>query len=175
MRTIAILTLTLILLGCQKPQKLSDTMTNTKAIQETVARLFVNTDQKHWDGVEQQFASKVHLDYSSMTGLPAEDLSPSEITANWKAVLPGFTHTHHQIGNFIIDASETKAHVFCYGTATHYLDDENGNLWTVVGSYDFDLENIAGSWRVTRMKFNYKYQTGNSGLVALAIKNAKTE
>lgn len=142
-------------------------------IQTTISELFVHSDQRNWKGVESQFAPTVTLDYSSMSGQPAADVTPQDITNAWQGVLPRFDHTHHQIGNFIITVNGSKAHAFCYGTATHYLEDENGNVWTVVGSYDFDLENNAGDWRVTAMKFNFKYQDGNTSLIEKAIANAK--
>ena len=135
--------------------------------------MFVHADNRNWTEVEAQFDSKVTLDYSSMTGNPATEVSPTEITTGWKTVLPGFKFTHHQIGNFITEVYGNKAHSFCYGTATHYLDDDNGNVWTVVGSYDFNLEKIDGTWKIITMTFNYKYQEGNTKLIEKAIENAK--
>ncbi|MEM6718886.1 MAG: nuclear transport factor 2 family protein [Bacteroidota bacterium] len=148
-------------------------MNDTTAIQETVIKMFVNSDQRNWSGVEAQFASKVILDYASMTGNPAAAVTPTEITTGWKTVLPGFDSTHHQLGNILVEEKGTKAHVFCYGTATHYLENENGNIWTVVGSYDFDLEKIDNQWKILSMKFNFKYQDGNTTLVQKAIENVK--
>jgi len=148
-------------------------MENKISIKETVAKLFVSSDQRNWAEVEAQFATKVTLDYSSMTGNPAAEVSPTDITTGWKTVLPGFTHTHHQIGNFITEINGNKAHSFCYGTATHYLEDDNGNIWTVVGSYDFDLEKIDDHWKITTMTFNFKYQDGNTALIQKAIENVK--
>ncbi len=150
-------------------------MNDSKAIEETVAYVFINSDQRNWSGVEAQFAPNVTLDYSSMTGNPAAKITPIEITAGWKTVLPGFTHTHHQIGNFVTEINGNKAHSFCYGTATHYLEDEGGNIWTVVGSYDFDLEKIESEWKVTTMTFNYKYQDGNGNLIQKAIENVQNQ
>ncbi|WP_412984613.1 nuclear transport factor 2 family protein [Pontimicrobium sp. IMCC45349] len=142
-------------------------------IQETISKMFINSDNQNWTEVEAQFAPKVTLDYSSMTGNLAEKVSPTDITTGWKTILPGFTYTHHQIGNFITKINGNKANSFCYGTATHYLEDDNGNVWTVVGSYDFDLEKVDDSWKITSMTFNYKYQNGNSKLIENAIKNVK--
>ena len=145
-----------------------------ETINETVSRLFIATDQQDWYGVKQCFASEVELDYSSMTGNPATILSPEAIVESWKGILPGFTHTHHQLGNFINILEPKTAKVFCYGTATHYLDDEKGSVWTVVGSYDFDLmKNSQNEWRISKMTFHYKYQTGNTHLPEKAIANLK--
>lgn len=144
-------------------------------INQVVAQLFVATDQKDWQAVEACFAEKVELDYSSMSGIPASSLTPNEITTAWKSILPGFKFTHHQVGNFIGELNEDSAHVFCYGTATHYLENEAGNVWTVVGSYDFDLIKQNNQWKVKAMTFNFKYQDGNVELPALAMEKVKNK
>lgn len=138
-----------------------------------VTQLFVATDQRNWEKVEKIFAKKVLLDYSSMNGKTAMELTPKQITSGWKGILPGFESTHHQLGNFIVKMNEDTAQVFCYGTATHYLPDEKGNVWTVVGSYNFDLKKLDNKWRISSMKFNFKYQEGNTSLPEKAIKNTK--
>ncbi|WP_083629350.1 nuclear transport factor 2 family protein [Tenacibaculum agarivorans] len=152
----------------------SEIINETQRIQETISKLFIHSDDRNWKIVESLFADTVTLDYSSMTGNSAAKVSPTDITSAWKTVLPGFTYTHHQLGNFITEINESKAHTFCYGTATHYLENNNGNIWTVVGSYDFDLEKINNNWKITLMKFNYKYQNGNDKLIQEAIKNVKS-
>ncbi len=144
-------------------------------VNQVVTALFVATDKHDWKVVENCFADNVNLDYSSMTGVPATSISSVEIIASWKNILPGFTHTHHQLGNFITTIDGHSAHVFCYGTATHYLEDEDGNVWTVVGGYDFTLKKIDKSWKIVSMTFNFKYQDGNSTLAAKAIENVKSK
>ena len=146
---------------------------NMKDINETVSQLFVASDNRNWDKVEAIFADEVELDYSSMNGNPAITLSPEQITDSWKSILPGFAHTHHQVGNFISKADGSKVKVFCYGTATHYLEHEAGNVWTVVGSYNFELKQDGENWRVTKMKFNFKYMDGNTQLPQAAIEKVK--
>jgi len=141
-------------------------------IEAQVKKLFIATDACDWDSVKSIFAESLELDYSSMNGQPAAFLKAEDVIEGWKTILPGFTHTHHQVGNVIVKAQESTASVFCYGTATHYLEDENGNVWTVVGSYDFDLEK-QDEWRITKMKFNFKYQDGNTFLPQLAMEALK--
>ncbi len=143
-----------------------------KSPEQVVVQLFVATDQRDWQKVEASFVSEVLLDYSSMTGNPASKLTPSQIITSWKGILPGFEYTHHQLGNFLTTTEDSKANVFCYGTASHYLTDESGNLWVVVGSYDFELEqDQRKEWRISSMKFNFKYQEGNLSLPAKAMNN----
>ena len=141
---------------------------------ETVSALFVATDERDWPTVDQLFADKVLLDYSSMSGNPATTLSPEQIIAAWKSILPGFESTHHQVGNLLAMVDRDRAEVFCYGTASHYLSDAGGNVWTVVGTYDFELTaNQVKDWEITAMKFNFKYQDGNTALPTKAIENTK--
>ena len=141
--------------------------------QETVTGLFIATDQQDWDQVSRSFADEVLLDYSSMNGSPATKLTPEQIISAWKGVLPGFEHTHHQVGNFRTALTGSDAEVFCYGTATHFLTHEGGNVWTVVGTYDFKLSKVGEAWKITSMKFNFKYQDGNTALPEQAINQLK--
>ena len=132
--------------------------------EETVVEMFVGVDSRDWDKVKLCFEDQVLLDYSSMNGLPPAVVYAEEIIQSWKNVLPFFKATHHQLGNMLSYVNQLEATVFCYGTATHYLEHKDGNVWTVVGSYDFDLTETDGEWRIVRMRFNYKYQDGNTGL-----------
>ena len=139
-------------------------------INNVITRMFVATDQRDWAEVSRSFASEVIIDYSSMTGSPATTSTPGEIVSNWKKILPGFKSTHHQLGNFLTTVEGQKARVFCYGTAGHYLPDEKGDVWTVTGTYDFELsKDPMGNWKITQMKFNFKYQSGNTSLPEKAM------
>ena len=138
-------------------------------IKEQVTRLFIAVDECDWDTVRECFADEVELDYSSMNGQPAAVLKADDIIEGWKQVPPGFTHTHHQIGNVIATSSDQEGSLFCYGTASHYLENKKGNVWTVVGSYDIDLKFIDGNWKITKHKFNFKYQDGNGDLPNMAM------
>ncbi|MCL3780659.1 nuclear transport factor 2 family protein [Prolixibacteraceae bacterium JC049] len=148
---------------------------NMEKINQCVSQLFVASDNREWEKLESIFADQVELDYSSMNGNPATVLSPRQITDAWKTFLPGFSSTHHQLGNFITEIEGNTAKVFCYGTATHYLEHEAGNIWTVVGSYNLELKEMDGTWRVTKMKLNYKYQDGNTQLPQAAMDNVKKQ
>ncbi|MEM9328465.1 MAG: nuclear transport factor 2 family protein [Bacteroidota bacterium] len=142
--------------------------------QHTVTGLFIATDQQDWDQVSSSFHAQVRLDYSSMNGNPAATLTPEEIITAWKGILPGFEHTHHQLGNMTSHVKGDSATVFCYGTASHYLGHEAGNLWIVVGTYDFQLVRIDdGNWKIASMTFDFKYQDGNTSLPEKAIGNIK--
>lgn len=138
---------------------------------EVIVALFIATDSKDWETVKGYFFKEVAMDYSSMNGQPPEKITPKQIVDSWMKILPGFTHTHHQLGNFVIREFKDEATVSCYGTASHYLEDDAGHLWVVVGNYEFKLiRDAEKGWLVTAMKFSFKYQDGNTALPEKAMK-----
>lgn len=143
-------------------------------ITRAVTNIFNGSDERNWTKVENSFAKEVTLDYTSMTGGTPSKMSPQQITAAWKTLLPGFQSTHHQIGNFTINTNGDEATVRNHGLALHYLPNTSGNnVWVVVGTYDFSLKKNNGQWKVTRMKFNLQKQDGNLELPALAQQKVK--
>lgn len=145
------------------------TIEDRQQIVDVVNAIFVNTDERQWDTLASLFSDQVLLDYASMAGgLPAT-VTPAQIIASWKGILPGFKATHHQVSNYQVSVQGTYADVFCYGTATHYLPNDKGSpLWTVVGTYDLHLTKSGDMWKVDKMKFNLKYQDGNTALITQA-------
>jgi hypothetical protein len=133
------------------------------AIAQAVTAIFVGTDEHDWPRVQAALAPLVLLDYTSMTGGQPTTLTPEQILTAWQSLLPGFEHTHHQLGNFDVQlVSESEATAFCYGTATHYLSQPTGgSVWTVVGTYELHLVREGASWRTDQLKFNLKFQDGN--------------
>lgn len=147
---------------------------DTQQIIETINKLFISVDNRDWENVKAIFSDTVLLDYTSMAGGQPADLASADIIDSWKSILPGFDKTHHQLGNYIIETDALVAKVFCYGTATHYLSNESkNNLWTVVGSYDLELQTVSKAWRITKMKFNLKYIDGNGELPKMAQERTK--
>ena len=141
-----------------------------RAVESAVTTLFVATDERDWPTVQTTFADQVNLDYTSFVGGEPALLSPKQIAANWAGFLPGFDSTHHQLGNFQVrPGSDGKTRAFVYGTATHFIKDApGGEVWTVVGTYDFTLSKAGDAYKIESMKFNFKYQDGNGTLPKLA-------
>lgn len=142
-------------------------------VQTTIQNIFRGADECNWQRVCQSFAAQVHLDYTSMNGGAPALLTPQQISDAWQQVFPGFDATHHQLGNFEVEVTDNEAFVFCYGTATHYLPHHKGNVWTIVGTYDFHLVQEDGAWQADKMVFHFKYQDGNTDLPKLAMDKAK--
>lgn len=138
-------------------------------IRNSISRFFIDVDARNWPSVEEALTKRVHLDYSSFGAGEPVDLSPAEITAAWRALLPGFDQTHHLIGNALVVSKEQRATAHVHATATHFIDGaEGGDIWAVYGTYDIGLAQEAGTWKISAIKFNFKFQDGNLELPVLA-------
>jgi len=163
--TILLLITGLVAKAQQNPTPMHTPVEDKQAIQEAITSLFVGTDTRNWQQVHEAFAAEVRLDYTSLAGGEPATLTPEQITTGWKAVLPGFDHTHHALSNFLITVNGQEATATHYGNAEHYLEGaEDGNLWTVVGSYEYRLVKSSGHWKVAQMTLHFKYMTGNMNL-----------
>jgi hypothetical protein len=145
--------------------------TDKLVIEETITNIFNGSDKHNWEMVRNSFAEEVLLDYSSLSGQPAAIQKADDIVGAWKSFLPKFKFTLHLVTNFEIHTSGEKATTFCKGKAVHHLPGaEGGDVWTVYGTYDFNLQRIDDDWKVLSMKLNLLYQDGNKNLPAIAGK-----
>ena len=136
---------------------------------ETVQNIFIGADERNWDLCLASMDENVYLDYTSMGAGDAQEMPAAAIIDSWKAFLPRFTATHHQLGNFTIREHNGEAEAEWYGTATHFYPTESmQNVWTVVGTYQAKLTSGKGQWKVTALRFNLKYQDGNLALPQIA-------
>jgi hypothetical protein len=136
-----------------------------KVIIEIVKKLFAGADERNWEKVEQTMADKVLLDYTSMAGGTPANLSPKQITESWATFLPGFDKTNHQLSDFKITIDQDKAIATYFGKADHFIETE---VWTVEGSYETELISVENNWVITKQKFNFISQSGNTELPAKA-------
>ncbi len=102
---------------------------------------------------------------SSMTQQPPVTMAAQAITDAWDAGLKPLKAVHHQYGNLKVTLQGEEATAFAYGIALHYLPNAtNRNTRTFVGTYDFHLVKIDGTWKIDQFKFNLKYIDGNMEL-----------
>jgi len=172
-KTTLLIITTVIIIQCNNPDNIKDIKQHQECniITEVTNKYFIAIDANNWIGLKNTFNDTVYWDYTSIFGGEATNLSANEIIDSWKSILPGYDNTHHQLGNYIIEIDPPMAKVFCYVTASHYLENETqNNVLMVVGSYELELKRINDSWRITGVKFNYKYMDGNYDLPNLARK-----
>jgi SnoaL-like domain len=144
-------------------------MENNKII-EAVSTIFKGADEHNWKSIESVMAKTVLLDYASFTGGEPATLTPKQITESWAAFLLGFDKTHHQLSNFNVTVNNDVAHITYAGKADHFTGNE---IWTVEGMYESELNKVEGNWWVSKLKFNFDKQSGNTDLAAKATARMK--
>jgi hypothetical protein len=155
--------LSLAMISCEKEADLLTEPRDQKEITDLVNRLFMYTDERNWQGIQNEvFTPSVFFDMESNGGGAPRTLSAGEITSMWDQGLRDIDEIHHQSGHYIITVNNNAADVYAYGVATHYrAAATRGNTRTFVGSYDIKTERTANGWRINYLKFNLKYLDGN--------------
>ncbi|MEM6706141.1 MAG: nuclear transport factor 2 family protein [Acidobacteriota bacterium] len=141
-------------------------------VANVVAQFFAAVDDGDWAGASQLMTNPFHLDYTSFGAESARELAPETVLEGWQQVLPGFEHTHHQIGNLRIEMRSKDAEARSYVTATHQIGER---VWTVVGSYEVSLRRSGSTWKLSGLRFLFKYQTGDLELAAEASQRAESQ
>jgi hypothetical protein len=137
----------------------------TRDIIETIDALFMATDAKDWQRVRDVFAPTVHFDMASAGGGPAAERAGADIAGDWERGLASLQAIHHQAGNYRVRSSGDRAEASCYGIAYHYMPKASGRSTRVfVGSYDFELQQMDGRWRISLFRYTLKFVDGNRDL-----------
>ncbi len=140
-----------------------------KLIQELLTSFFSEVDNRNWNEVTLKMADSVYTDYTALGG-DAGFKSPDEILTGWKAMLPGFERTIHQIHNEAIWVAGNRATATLDAIATHYL---NNDEWTVFVGYDTEFIKENDTWKLARLDLSLYDQSGNGQLPAQAMENVK--
>ncbi|MCG8440210.1 MAG: nuclear transport factor 2 family protein [Caulobacterales bacterium] len=141
-----------------------------KTVVESVATL---ADRGEFDALAALYADEFMLDYSSLTGQPAELMSPRGLMLEWAGVLPGFDRTRHDLSAVTAEIDGARAIAGADVIAGHWID---GAYWEVSGSYDYALEKSAeGDWRITSMTFNLENETGSRDVFGPAMERAAAD
>jgi hypothetical protein len=131
------------------------------SIKDVVARIAYHADAHEWPELRNLFAQTVHVDYTSLFGGTAIDISGDELLASWRAFLPGFDATQHLLGPVLVESKDTATIAKTHVRATHRLADD---VWVVGGRWVIALAHESAAWRITAMTFELAYQEGNSDL-----------
>ena len=78
-------------------------------------------------------------------------MTPEDLIAGWKGIVPGFDTTWHELGAVEVTISGADATATAPVDARHWID---------------------GDWRVTRMELEMVHETGDRALVTTAMERA---
>jgi hypothetical protein len=112
---------------------------------------------------------RVVLEYTSLSGGEAAEVSGDELLAAWRGVPGGYEATQHLLGTFLIETiSLSEARLRFYAIATHVLHAGHGDsTWTVAGHYDAVMHRDE-TWRLAALTLRHDWSAGNQQLAALA-------
>lgn len=138
------------------------TLTIREQIIETVHRLFIYTDTRDWNKLQNEvFTESVLFDMSSL-GSEAKITSAKSICETWESGFAGLTSVNHLAGNLLVSIKDNQADVFAYATATHYKSSATmGKTREFIGTYDLHLIQTDKGWRIDKFKYNLKFMNGN--------------
>ncbi len=169
MKTIIIMLTCVFLFGCAGHRQVTATPDSDDVItiRKTIDRVGLYADQHRWQDLRQLFADRVRLDYSSMTGKPAEMLHPEKIIDRWKSFLPGFDRTHHYMTNHDIVVDGDQARSTTTVQAVHFIKDHE--TWNVYGTYEHHLLRSGGQWKIDEMTLMFTFMEGDLDLPKIAM------
>lgn len=127
-------------------------------------------DLAAYDLAERAFASEIVVDYTSLWGGAAQRMTPPELMAAWRGIVPGFDATRHEIADVRVTIAGDEARAAAFVDGRHFLD---GQAWRPVGTYDWRLKKIDGAWKVTHMTFTVTQEIGARSLAEEAMERAK--
>jgi hypothetical protein len=136
------------------------------AVEDTVVRMFVATDERNWPALEACFSDPFTLDMTSMVGGTPSSTTPRQVADAWAEGFKPLDHVHHQIGNLRTSVDGDQATVRCHGVALHHRARVAPGSKTriFVGTYELQLRANAQNWQITHLKFNLKFIDGNPEL-----------
>ena len=135
-----------------------------------VSSIPLAVDLGRYDLAEAAFAPEVLMDYTSLWGGEPQRMTAAALMDAWRALVPGFDATRHEIGAVETSVDGDAAQATAVVDGRHWIGEA---LWRPIGLYRWSLAKSSGRWRVTEMTFAMTQEFGDRGLVAVAAERAK--
>jgi SnoaL-like domain len=141
-----------------------------------VAALGLYVDQLRWNDLLALFTSKVVVDYTSLFGGEARQMTREDLITDWQAFVPGFTRTQHLIGAVHVTFTERFAYAEAPVLASHVVKDPalaGNETWLVGGRYEMQIEKHSGEWCVRALNLAGAWAEGNLDLPRIATQRVQ--
>jgi hypothetical protein len=143
------------------------------AVIETCTRMAWHADEREWDALRDVFADEVRLDYTSLQGGEPTTVSRDELVESWAGLLGKLQATQHLLTNHLVTVVGDSAVCTAAFRATHLLPNDHGDpLWTLGGSYRFELLREGPTWRIGAVTMTAAWASGNQQIMSLAAGQA---
>ncbi|MEL7258689.1 MAG: nuclear transport factor 2 family protein [Pseudomonadota bacterium] len=141
----------------------------TAKIITLVSSIPLAVDRAAYDLAEAAFAPEIVIDYTSLWGGDPATMTPAELMTAWQGIVPGFDATWHELGPVSVEIEGSSATATASVDGRHWIGDA---LWRPIGEYHWDVTQIDGEWRVTRMVFDMTEEIGDRAIAAEAMERA---
>lgn len=128
------------------------------AISDRIQELGEAVDDRDWARVRDCLAPKLRVDYTSLFGGEAREMTADGLVETWKSLLPGFDRVHHLTGPVRAEVTGAEAHARCAVTATHVL---GARRWVVGGHYELGLRKDGETWRIESIRLDTAFVDGD--------------
>ncbi|MFN3213762.1 MAG: nuclear transport factor 2 family protein [Henriciella sp.] len=142
------------------------------AITTIVESVGTLADRGEFTALERLYAPEVMIDYSSLSGQPAEIKSPQGLMTEWASVLPGFDRTRHALSSIQTQINSETATATAAVAAGHWINDA---YWQVDGQYDYQFAHDGQAWKITSMTFTVTDEIGSRDVFGPAIEAASKD
>jgi hypothetical protein len=142
-------------------------VTRILAVQSVITRVMHHIDRRRFSELRALFADSVETDYTSLFGGQVMQQSADDLVlGGWRTLLTPLDATQHILGPIDVTFDRSVAIAECHVRAYHRsAKAPGGPEWMVAGHYVFQLGDTAGGWKISKMKLETSYQTGNTKLL----------
>lgn len=140
-------------------------------VRTLVSSIPLAVDRAAYGLAEAAFAPEVIIDYTSLWGGEPTAMTPAALMDSWRAIVPGFDTTWHELGPVTVTLDGDRASADAFVDGRHWI---GSRLWRPAGTYHWDVARLNGAWRVTRMEFELTGETGDRSLAAEAMERVKS-
>lgn len=139
-------------------------------VRTLVSSIPIAVDRAAYDLAQAAFAPSVVIDYTSLWGGEASEMTPADLMTAWRGIVPGFDTTWHELGPVTVTLDGDGATATAAVDARHWIGEK---LWRPIGTYTWSLTRTDGEWAVTKMVFTLTDEIGDRDLFAQAMERAK--
>lgn len=141
-------------------------MTRRETILEVLHRWCYGIDDRDYETMARTlFTDLVYVDFSSLGKEPRVS-SPEEICEKWKKSHKELDAVVHRVLNpTVVWIDDSTANATCYIHGTHYKENTaGGDTFDIFGKWIIQVTLLDEEWRISSLKFNPKYTSGNAKL-----------
>jgi len=155
-----VLFLSAIFVCVHKNGSMDPSVSDYQQVVNTLSRMHFALDSADWEAFKTCYDSIVHMNYMGTVA----DVTPEEIVETFKDDILSTVHSHHQLGNVVVDVDLDKrtAKAMAYLTATFQMEESISTFFAI---YEFGLvKKKNGDYVVSASSFQPKWQQDTQAL-----------